>query len=115
MVWRNAVARKNAPIDMFWNNSPLKDAAKVTTPTIFLVGEQDPRVPMAQSVEMYRALKANGVPTKLYVAPREGHNWGELRHRLFQWQVQMEWFEKWIGQPSVGVWEKVPGTRRRSR
>ena len=52
-------------------------------PTIFLVGDQDPRVPMPQSVEMYRALKSNGVPTHLYVAPREGHGWTELRHRLF--------------------------------
>ena len=54
--------QKNAPIDMYWNHSPLKDVANVKTPTIFLVGEQDPRVPMPQSVEMYRALKYNGVP-----------------------------------------------------
>jgi dipeptidyl aminopeptidase/acylaminoacyl peptidase len=104
--------QKNAPIDLFWNHSPLKDAANVKTPTIFLVGEQDPRVPMPQSVEMYRALKANGVPTKLYVAPREGHNWGELRHRLFQWQVQMEWFERWIND-RVYVWERVPGDEKK--
>ena len=48
--------QKDAPIDTYWNNSPLKDAAKVKTPTIFLVGQQDQRVPMPQSVEMYREL-----------------------------------------------------------
>ena len=32
--------QKNAPIDAYWNNSPLKDVANVTTPTIFLVGEE---------------------------------------------------------------------------
>ena len=53
--------QKNAPIDAYWNNSPLKDVANVKTPTIFFVGERDPRVPMPQSVEMYRALKSNGV------------------------------------------------------
>jgi len=98
----------NAPIDLYWNNSPLKDVAKVKTPTIFLVGEQDPRVPMPQSVEMYRALKANGVPTHLYVAPREGHGWTELRHRLFKLQIEMEWFEKWIHNRAY-TWEKAPG------
>ncbi len=98
----------NAPIDLYWGHSPLKDVAKVKTPTIFLVGEQDPRVPMPQSVEMYRALKYNGVPTKLYVAPREGHGWTELRHRLFKLQIEMEWFEKWVNNRSY-VWEKVPG------
>jgi dipeptidyl aminopeptidase/acylaminoacyl peptidase len=98
----------NAPIDLYWNHSPLKDVAKVKTPTIFLVGEQDPRVPMPQSVEMYRALKSNGVPTHLYVAPREGHGWTELRHRLFKLQIEMEWFEKWVNNRAY-VWEKAPG------
>ena len=102
----------NAPIDLYWNNSPLKDVSKVKTPTIFLVGEQDPRVPMPQSVEMYRALKSNGVPTHLYVAPREGHGWAELRHRLFKLQIEMEWFEKHINNRPYS-WEKVPGDEKK--
>lgn len=102
----------NAPIDLYWDHSPLKDVSKVKTPTIFLVGEQDPRVPMPQSVEMYRALKSNGVPTHLYVAPREGHGWAELRHRLFKYQVEMEWFEKWVNGRTY-TWEKVPGEEKK--
>ena len=50
--------QKNAPIATFWNHSPLKDAANVKTPTLFFVGENDVRVPLAQSIEMYRALKS---------------------------------------------------------
>ena len=92
LVRRHAVAEERAD-RRFWNNSPLKDVAKVKTPTLFFVGENDARVPMAQSIEMYRALKANGVPTHLYVAPREGHQWGELRHQLFKANVELEWFE----------------------
>ena len=102
----------NAPIDLYWNHSPLKDVAKVKTPTIFLVGAEDPRVPMPQSVEMYRALKSNGVPTHLYVAPREGHGWTELRHRLFKLQIEMEWFEKWIHDRAY-TWEKAPGDEKK--
>ena len=102
----------NAPIDLYWNNSPLKDVSKVKTPTIFLVGEQDPRVPMPQSVEMYRALKSNGVPTHLYVAPREGHGWTELRHRLFKLQIEMEWFEKHVHNRPY-VWERAPGDEKK--
>jgi len=102
----------NAPIDLYWNNSPLKDVSKVKTPTIFLVGEQDPRVPMPQSVEMFRALKSNGVPTHLYVAPREGHGWTELRHRLFKLQIEMEWFDKHIHNRAY-TWEKVPGEEKK--
>ena len=104
--------QEKAPIDLYWNNSPLKDVWKVKTPTIFLVGEQDPRVPMAQSVEMFRALKSNGVPTHLYVAPREGHGWTELRHRLFKLQIEMEWFEKHVHNRSY-TWERVPGEEKK--
>ncbi|MEY4093981.1 MAG: hypothetical protein RLZZ53_1180, partial [Acidobacteriota bacterium] len=102
----------NAPIDLYWNHSPLKDVAKVKTPTIFLVGEQDPRVPLPQSVEMFRALKSNGVPTHLYVAPREGHGWAELRHRLFKVQIEMEWFEKHVHNRSY-TWERIPGEEKK--
>ena len=87
---------KDAPIAAYWDHSPLKDVAKVKTPTLFLVGERDPRVPPPQSMEMHRALKANGVPTKLYLAPREPHTWEELRHQLFKINVEIEWFEKYV-------------------
>jgi dipeptidyl aminopeptidase/acylaminoacyl peptidase len=99
--------QKDAPINVYWDNSPLKDVSKVTTPTIFLVGQNDVRVPQPQSVEMYRALKSNGVPTHLYVAPREPHGWTELRHQLFKMNVELDWFEKYATQRPY-VWEKAP-------
>jgi dipeptidyl aminopeptidase/acylaminoacyl peptidase len=99
--------QKNAPIDVYWDHSPLKYVANVTTPTIFLVGQEDPQVPAPQSVEMYRALKSNGVPTHLYMAPREGHGWAELRHDLFKMNVELEWFEKYATGRSY-AWEKAP-------
>jgi dipeptidyl aminopeptidase/acylaminoacyl peptidase len=100
-----------APIDAYWNNSPLKDVAKVKTPTLFFVGEKDPRVPMPQSLEMYRALKSNDVPTHLYVAPREPHGWGELRHQLSKLNAEIEWFEKYAtGRPFTP--ERAPGDEK---
>jgi len=99
--------QKDAPFDAYWNNSPLKDVAAVKTPTLFFAGENDPRVPMAQSVEMYRALQSNAVPTRLLVAPREGHQWGELRHLLFKANTELEWFEKYA-RGRTYVWEQAP-------
>lgn len=103
--------QKDAPISVYWDNSPLKDVWKVKTPTIILVGERDERVPMPQSVEMYRALKSNGVPVHLYVAPREPHGWGELRHELFKMNVELEWFEKYVTNRPY-TWEKAPAERK---
>ena len=99
--------QKDAPISVYWNNSPLKDVAKVKTPTIFLVGQNDQRVPEPQSIEMYRALKSNGIPTHLYVAPREPHVWQELRHVLFKMNVELEWFETQAMKRAY-TWEKAP-------
>lgn len=99
--------QKGAPIDLYWEHSPLKYVANVQTPTIFLVGERDVRVPPPQSVEMHRALKANGVPTRLYMAPREPHGWGELRHQLFKVNVELDWFERYVTKRPY-AWEKAP-------
>lgn len=99
--------QKDAPISTYWDNSPLKDVWKVKTPTIFLVGQNDVRVPEPQSVEMYRALKSNGIPTHLYVAPREPHGWAELRHVLFKMNVELDWFEKYAMNRTY-TWEKAP-------
>ena len=97
----------DAPTDLYWEHSPLKYVSNVTTPTIFLVGEDDLRVPMPQSVEMHRALKSLDVPTHLYIAPREGHGWRELRHQLFKMNVELDWFERHVtGRPYV--WEQAP-------
>ena len=99
---------EDAPIDVYWEHSPLKDIYKVTTPTIVLVGENDLRVPAAQSIELIRALKSNGVESHLYVAPREPHGWQELRHELFKVNVEIDWFERHVR----GIeyeWETAPG------
>ncbi len=108
--FRGTPWQEHAPIDLYWEHSPLKYVSKVKTPTLFLVGENDLRVPMPQSVEMYRALESNGVPTHLYVAPREGHGWRELRHQLFRLNVQLDWFEKYATKRPY-VWETAPGDR----
>lgn len=99
--------QENAPLEQYLADSPLTELYKVTTPTLVLVGEEDERVPMQQSVELYRGLKANGVPTKLYVAPRQGHGWRELRHRLFKANVELDWFERWLWNRDY-AWEAAP-------
>ena len=100
--------QKNAPIAMFWNHSPLKDVANVKTPTLFFIGENDVRTPPAQSIQMYRALKSHGVPTHLYVAPREGHQWQELRHQISKANAELAWFERYALGRTTYVPEQTP-------
>jgi dipeptidyl aminopeptidase/acylaminoacyl peptidase len=102
--------QKNAPIEKIWEQSPLKYISNVTTPTIIFVGEKDVRVPWPQSMELYQALKSNGVSTHLYMAPREPHGWTELRHELFKMNVELEWFERYAVARQY-TWERVPSSR----
>jgi dipeptidyl aminopeptidase/acylaminoacyl peptidase len=99
--------RKDASFDLFWNNSPIKDVANVKTPTLFFAGDADTRVPMVQSVEMYRALKSLDVPTHLLIAPNEQHMWGALPHLLRKANMELEWFEKYANHRAY-AWEKTP-------
>jgi dipeptidyl aminopeptidase/acylaminoacyl peptidase len=101
--------RKDAPFELFWNNSPIRDVSNVKTPTLFFAGEADTRVPKEQSVEMYRALKSLGVPTQLLVAPNEQHQWGALVHLLRKANTELEWFEKYANHRAY-VWEKPPSS-----
>ncbi len=86
----------DAPIDLLWNHSPIKDVAKVKTPTLFVAGARDARIPLAQAQEMYRGLDSNGVPTRLIIGNNEGHQWQGLRSLLTHANVELEWFEKYV-------------------
>ena len=101
--------RKDAPFDLFWNNSPVKDVSNVKTPTLFFAGEADTRVPKEQSVEMFRALRSLGVPTELWMAPNEGHVWNSLSRLLRKANIELEWFEKYVNGRAY-VWEKAPSS-----
>ncbi|WP_158658088.1 S9 family peptidase [Agarilytica rhodophyticola] len=98
--------QKDAPIDVYRENSPLKDLWKVTTPTIIFVGGRDRRVPAAQSIMLYHALQDLGVESTLYIAPREPHGYRELRHRLFKINAELEWFERHVRERQY-TWQHV--------
>ncbi len=87
---------QSAPLDAYLKTSAVFFAQRVKTPTLIMVGERDERVPMPQSVEMYRALMRNGATVELLVFPREGHGFQELRHRLAKANKEFGWFEKYI-------------------
>ena len=44
-------------------------------PTILLSGGRTDAIPLAETLPLYRALRAADVPSALYVYPRGSHNW----------------------------------------
>lgn len=75
--------------------SPLYRAGAVKTPTAFLHGAADDRVPPGQVVSFWQALEKRGVPTDLLVLPREAHIPFEPRHQRAAMQWHWDWLTKW--------------------
>ncbi|GLT99491.1 hypothetical protein SLE2022_169280 [Rubroshorea leprosula] len=57
----------------FYSKSPISHLSKVKTPTLFLLGAQDLRVPVSNGLQYARALKEKGVETKIIVFPNDIH------------------------------------------
>jgi dipeptidyl aminopeptidase/acylaminoacyl peptidase len=72
-----------------WRQSPLASAGKASTPFLLLQGESDTTDPLGQSMEMYRALRQNGVPVELVTYPRDNH--GPLAMAIYGYPVPEPW------------------------
>jgi dipeptidyl aminopeptidase/acylaminoacyl peptidase len=83
--------------ELLMRSSPIIYAGNVTTPTMFVHGEYDHRVPIEEAEQMYVALKKQNVPAKFVRYPESYHGgWTPWRyvHRMY---VQMDWWEEYLG------------------
>ncbi len=81
--------------------SPIVHAEGVSTPTLFVHGEQDHRVPIEEAEQMYVALHKQGVPAKMVRYPESYHGgWTPWRylHRLYS---TMEWWDQWLKEKPI--------------
>ncbi len=95
-VYRKAMPWEDP--DDYIRHSPLFQVGKVKTPTMVMCGEEDWRVPIAQSEEFYRALKVRGVPTVFIRYPGESH--GVLKrtsHRMNVLAHSLAWLDRYTG------------------
>lgn len=82
--------------EIYLRCSPVSYAGDVQTPTLFIHGEQDVRVPPGQAYELYHVLRGRGVAAEMVVYPREGHGFGEMRHQRDLLERMAEWFKRWL-------------------
>jgi dipeptidyl aminopeptidase/acylaminoacyl peptidase len=96
--------------DHWWAESPLRYIARAKTPTLLHSGELDERIPMAQNLELYMALKKRGVPAEFFVYPGQPHGLQQPRYQLVKMVAELSWFEHWIrGRPWFS-WEELLAT-----
>jgi dipeptidyl aminopeptidase/acylaminoacyl peptidase len=80
--------------DFLWERSALRYVANVKTPVMFVHGENDNDVPIAEAEQYFIALKDAGVETIMIRYPREGHGVRETRHQIDVIDRSIAWYEK---------------------
>ncbi|HEX6164596.1 MAG TPA: prolyl oligopeptidase family serine peptidase, partial [Vicinamibacterales bacterium] len=76
--------------------SPLMQAGRVRTPTLFINGEMDQRVPYEEGEQMYFALRRQGVPAKMIQYAGQPHgisgHWNNV-HRMI---MELGWINSYV-------------------
>ena len=75
---------------------PFFHADRITTPTLFLVGEKDFNVPAIGSEQMYQALRSLGVQTQLVIYPGQYHAITTPSYRLDRLQRYLAWYDRYL-------------------
>ena len=88
-------------MEIYQKHSPMFNVKGVTTPTLIQHGEADIRVPISQGYEFYNALKAQNVPVRMLVLPRQPHGPNEPKMQIAAMQSNLDWFEKYLGTTSA--------------
>jgi dipeptidyl aminopeptidase/acylaminoacyl peptidase len=84
-------------VDVWMRNSyPFFHADRITTPTLFQVGDKDFNVPLLNSEQMYQALRSNGVPTELIIYPGQYHGLKRPSFIRDRYQRYLDWYAKYL-------------------
>jgi dipeptidyl aminopeptidase/acylaminoacyl peptidase len=81
--------------------SPVMKAASVVTPTLFVHGESDLRVPIEQGEQMYTALKKRKVPAMFIRYPESYHTGWSPWNTVHRYHYEMRWWKQYLGSSST--------------
>jgi dipeptidyl aminopeptidase/acylaminoacyl peptidase len=76
--------------------SPLGSASKITQPLFIIQGQNDPRVPVSESEQIVRAVRANGGDVWYLLAKDEGHGFVKKSNRDYSTNATVLFFEKYL-------------------
>jgi len=86
--------------------SPLTHAGNVKTPTLFVHGELDQRVPYEEGEQMYFALKRRGIPAQMIQYAGQPHSIGGHWNSVHRMTHELSWWNRYLkgrAAPSVSA------------
>lgn len=82
--------------DRMIKQSPLTWADRVKTPTLFVHGEVDQRVPYEEGEQMYFALRRRGVPAKMIQYAGQPHGIGGHWNNVHRILNELRWWDQYL-------------------
>ena len=82
--------------ELLWRQSPIHYAGNVKTPTLFVHGEADLRVPIEQGEQMYTALKKRQVPARMVRYPDSYHGGWSSWNTVHRYWQELLWWDQWL-------------------
>lgn len=83
--------------EFYTAESPIRNADKINVPVLFSHGAMDPRIDIAETETMVKALRERGIEAGYIRFPDEGHGWRKLDNRLYYQRRQAEFLEAVLG------------------
>ena len=84
--------------ELLWRHSPLAHADDIETPLLIIASENDYRVPISESEQLFAYINLRGGTVEFVRYPREGHEHtrsGEPLHRIDGLQRTLAWFDRY--------------------
>jgi dipeptidyl aminopeptidase/acylaminoacyl peptidase len=82
--------------DMLAAISPATALERLRSPVLFVHGDRDTNVPVAESVQAHQALQVLGATTDLLLLPGEGHTIVGRDHLVELSERVAAWFDRWL-------------------
>jgi dipeptidyl aminopeptidase/acylaminoacyl peptidase len=79
--------------EMLQSISPIHKIDRIQSPLFIIQGDNDERVPLSESIQMYEKLKENGLEVKLLRFADEGHGIVKTKNRILAYSQVVTWLD----------------------
>ncbi len=82
--------------DFLQSISPVNKVDKIKAPLMIIHGRNDPRVPVGEAEQMYKAITDRGGNAELLIYDDEGHGIAKLKNRLDAYPKMVKFLDKYV-------------------
>ncbi len=83
--------------ERYRDRSPIFFLDRVAAPVQLIAGRTDPRCPVAETEQVYHALRSRGLAVEMIIYEDEGHGFGKVENRVDAYRRRAEFFARHIG------------------